>query len=238
MAIGCRTRAADLHEAFLELVEQSQVDWQGRPSLDEVVLFAPLRPDARAVEKTRRNGNRGSARLDQRRRDLAGISAFLRRIQRDYLRMGGLEMSGREAILKGGKSGPVIVPGSPEKSLLIEAVWAFQPVRKSEPPPVKDKAWARSAIDRFILARLEAQNLKPVRMADKRFLIRRATGRTRISKNSRWSATEAARRVEFSRIKASGSIEPCGEGTFTILRFLGLVLRNAVGVSNFRTMLC
>ncbi len=55
------------------------------------------------------------------------------------------------------------------------AFWAFQPVRKQEPPPVKDKVWARAAIDRFILAKLEAQNLKPVRMADKRTLIRRAT---------------------------------------------------------------
>ena len=37
-------------------------------------------------------------------------------------RMGGLEMSGREAFLKGGKSGPAIVPGDPEKSLLVQAV--------------------------------------------------------------------------------------------------------------------
>ena len=37
-------------------------------------------------------------------------------------RMGGLEMTGRERILKGGKSGPAIVPGDPEKSLLVQAV--------------------------------------------------------------------------------------------------------------------
>src|SRR5207249_11866014 len=60
------------------------------------------------------------------------------------------------------------------------AFWAFQPVRKPDPPPVKDKAWgnaisSRSAIDRFILAKLESQNLKPVRLAGKRTLIRRAT---------------------------------------------------------------
>src|ERR1700676_1477926 len=108
-------------------------------------------------------------------------------------RMGGLEMSGREALLKGGKSGPAIVPGDAEKSLLVQAVaqtherlkmppqgklaeseiadlrawikdgavwpesapnknakageyvitqgqrayWAFQPVRKPDPPAVK-----------------------------------------------------------------------------------------------------
>jgi hypothetical protein len=37
-------------------------------------------------------------------------------------KMGGLEMSGREALIKGGKSGPAIVPGDPDKSLLIQAV--------------------------------------------------------------------------------------------------------------------
>ncbi len=37
-------------------------------------------------------------------------------------KMGGLEMSGREALLKGGKSGPALVAGDPEKSLLIQAV--------------------------------------------------------------------------------------------------------------------
>src|SRR5262245_29687765 len=37
-------------------------------------------------------------------------------------RMGGLEMCGREALLKGGKSGPAIVAGDPAKSLLVQAV--------------------------------------------------------------------------------------------------------------------
>jgi hypothetical protein len=35
---------------------------------------------------------------------------------------GGLQLDTREAMLKGGKSGPAIVPGDPEKSLLIAAV--------------------------------------------------------------------------------------------------------------------
>jgi hypothetical protein len=37
-------------------------------------------------------------------------------------KMGGLRLDSREALLKGGKSGPAIVPGDPEKSLLIQAV--------------------------------------------------------------------------------------------------------------------
>ncbi len=37
-------------------------------------------------------------------------------------RMGGLEMSGREALLKGGGRGPAISPDKPEESLLVQAV--------------------------------------------------------------------------------------------------------------------
>jgi hypothetical protein len=145
-------------------------------------------------------------------------------------RMGGLEMTGREALLKGGDLGPVISPGQPEQSLLIQAVrytgklkmppggklpeseiqnleawvkagaswpdstptapspkgppyaitaeqrafWAFQPVHKPAPPGVRDASWPKAGIDRFILARLEAEGLTPVQPADRRTLIRRA----------------------------------------------------------------
>ena len=53
--------------------------------------------------------------------------------------------------------------------------WAWQPVRTAAPPTVKRAAWARTPIDRFILAGLEARNLKPNSYADRRTLIRRAT---------------------------------------------------------------
>src|SRR5688500_6938814 len=36
--------------------------------------------------------------------------------------MGGLRLDSRDAVLKGGKSGPAVVAGDPEKSLLITAV--------------------------------------------------------------------------------------------------------------------
>ncbi|HYZ87508.1 MAG TPA: DUF1549 domain-containing protein, partial [Bryobacteraceae bacterium] len=148
--------------------------------------------------------------------------------------MGGLRLDSRESILKGGGSGPAVVPGEPDKSLIIQAVahthdrlkmppggklsaedveilqtwvrdgafwpeekagsgsaatksgeyvitpeqrqfWSFQPVRAYEPPVVQDTKWARTPIDHFILARLEKENLKPVRFADKRTLLRRVT---------------------------------------------------------------
>src|SRR5580658_5259301 len=36
--------------------------------------------------------------------------------------LGGLRVDSRQSLLKGGKSGPALVPGDPEKSLLIQAV--------------------------------------------------------------------------------------------------------------------
>jgi mono/diheme cytochrome c family protein len=51
--------------------------------------------------------------------------------------------------------------------------WAFvRPVRPAE-PPLKDMHWARGAIDRFVLARLESDGLKPSPEASRETLIRR-----------------------------------------------------------------
>lgn len=55
------------------------------------------------------------------------------------------------------------------------AFWSFQPMKKVAAPAVKDAAWAKGEIDKFVLAPLEAKGLKPASAADKRTLIRRAT---------------------------------------------------------------
>lgn len=145
---------------------------------------------------------------------------------------GELYVDSRAGLLKGGETGPAIVPGDPAKSLLIKAIsyadpdmqmppktrlsvqqtadltawvaagapwpagpaaskepgarreafdlqkrkaehWAWQPVASTTPPAVKDSAWATTPIDRFILARLEQQGLRPAAVADRRMLIRR-----------------------------------------------------------------
>ena len=53
--------------------------------------------------------------------------------------------------------------------------WAFQPVRKPAPPTTQNTAWPRRTIDRFLLARLEAAQLKPAAEAEKRVWLRRVT---------------------------------------------------------------
>ncbi|HEY2148908.1 MAG TPA: DUF1549 domain-containing protein, partial [Pirellulales bacterium] len=51
--------------------------------------------------------------------------------------------------------------------------WAFVPPARPAEPPVKDSRWAASAIDRFVLARLEARSLKPSPEASRETFIRR-----------------------------------------------------------------
>ena len=53
--------------------------------------------------------------------------------------------------------------------------WAFQPPREPSLPEVKEQAWPKSPLDRFILAKLEERELHPAAAADKRTLLRRAT---------------------------------------------------------------
>jgi cytochrome c553 len=142
---------------------------------------------------------------------------------------GGLRVDDRLGLIQGGNSGPAVVPGKPEKSLLLQAVkhegdvtsmppkkplsaeeiadlttwikdgaawpkttvavttantkydklrkehWAWQPLAKAPVPEVKDTAWPRGDVDRFILAGLEAKGLAPVADAERPALLRRVT---------------------------------------------------------------
>lgn len=51
--------------------------------------------------------------------------------------------------------------------------WAFAAPRKPSLPKVKDKDWVQNDIDRFVLARLEKDKLKPSAQADRYTLVRR-----------------------------------------------------------------
>jgi|GEM_PF-5213447 len=67
-------------------------------------------------------------------------------------------------------------PAKPEKPVEWEkerGFWAFQKPSAKAAPEVKNARWPRSEIDRFVLAKQEEKNLKPVADADKRTLVRR-----------------------------------------------------------------
>ena len=151
---------------------------------------------------------------------------------------GGLKLDSKEATLRGGNTGPAVVPGNVGESLIISAIkwsdkdmqmppkqqlpadviadfeqwvrmgapdpratdvvadagraaaswkrkeidieegrkyWAFQPPQEQTPPQVKDAAWPRSDIDKFVLAKVEEKGLRPVGDAAKLDLLRRVT---------------------------------------------------------------
>jgi mono/diheme cytochrome c family protein len=138
---------------------------------------------------------------------------------------GGLRLDSHDGLLRGGDSGPILVPGNPDESLLIDALhhrslemppnkklgektilhferwvaagavwpqaaallreaegnitdedrqwWAFQPLRKTDPPRHADDHWSRGDLDRFVWNALAARDMQPAPPADPTTLIRR-----------------------------------------------------------------
>ena len=70
----------------------------------------------------------------------------------------------------------VPAPASPTFDLAERAHhWSFQPVRDPGPPDSADLSWARTSIDRFLMAGWDDLGLTPAQDADRRTLIRRAS---------------------------------------------------------------
>jgi hypothetical protein len=53
--------------------------------------------------------------------------------------------------------------------------WAYKELRKPALPAVRDAAWCRNEVDRFILSKIEQKGLRPAAEADREALIRRAS---------------------------------------------------------------
>jgi hypothetical protein len=62
-----------------------------------------------------------------------------------------------------------------EQGAAYRTHWSFIPPVRPALPAVRDVGWPRGAIDHFILARLEAEGLRPAPEADRATLIRRLT---------------------------------------------------------------
>jgi len=76
------------------------------------------------------------------------------------------------------RAAEVAVSGSRLKGMSVEEgrkFWSFVPVHLPDVPVPANPNWVRTPIDAFVLAKLEANNLRPAFIADKRTLIRRAT---------------------------------------------------------------
>jgi hypothetical protein len=53
--------------------------------------------------------------------------------------------------------------------------WAFQPLARTRPPAMRNRAWVRTPVDAFLLAAMEAKGVRAAPQADRRTLIRRVT---------------------------------------------------------------
>jgi hypothetical protein len=79
----------------------------------------------------------------------------------------------RSAASRSTKPEPVVA--GPADAFGKPKIWSFQPVAAPVLPAVRDVAWGRTDIDRFIAARREAKNLAPNPDADPVTFIRRVT---------------------------------------------------------------
>jgi hypothetical protein len=88
------------------------------------------------------------------------------------------QISALEAWIKMGAPLPQITKSAPSLREVAEARarhWAFQPVKKPAIPEVHLKRWVQNPVDNFVLAKMEAKQVKPAPEADRRTLIRRVS---------------------------------------------------------------
>jgi hypothetical protein len=137
---------------------------------------------------------------------------------------GKLRLHVRDLALKGGATGPLLVPGDSAKSYLVQRIlgegdedrmpldedpltaeqtalirawidqgaawpvtagtaeaqtveehWAYVAPKKAPLPAVSDQAWGRTPVDRFVLARLDAEQLMPSHETSREALLRRVS---------------------------------------------------------------
>ncbi len=69
----------------------------------------------------------------------------------------------------------VIVAMGVGEVLGAETHWSFRPVQRPVVPAVQAEGWGRNAVDSFVLARLEAEGLRPAPEADRLTWLRRVT---------------------------------------------------------------
>src|SRR5260370_11223423 len=86
-----------------------------------------------------------------------------------WVKAGAIWPESAKPVIAASKNGEYVI--TPEQ----RTFWSFQPLKAVAPPKVKDSKWAKTDIDRFVLARLDKEDLTPVKPADRRTLIRRAS---------------------------------------------------------------
>lgn len=101
---------------------------------------------------------------------VAGLDAEVVMPPKEKPPLTALEVGRLRAWIEQGAPWP---PKSSATSASKSKHWAFQSLRRAPPPAVKNHGWVRNDIDRFVLARLEAEKIAPSPEADRVTLIRR-----------------------------------------------------------------
>ena len=76
------------------------------------------------------------------------------------------------------RNGETAKAAKPKRTINLDdgrKFWAFQPVANPAAPAVKDSAWPKDPVDRFLLAKIEDKGLKPAGDADRHTWIRRVS---------------------------------------------------------------
>jgi len=137
-----------------------------------------LRLDSRAAVL---KGGDGGPAVVPGKADAGTLLAAVRHAGETTMPPGGKLTAAQIAALakwvEGGAAWPAEATAAPARTPGITAEdrrhWAFQPVADPPAPAVRDAAWPRTDIDRFVMAKLDAAGLKPVPDADRRTLLRR-----------------------------------------------------------------
>jgi len=169
--------------------------YAGGPSAESTDFFETrVRPVlANNCYSCHTNSQLGGVRLDSRESilkvivpgdpDRSALIAAIRQTGKVKMPMGGKlkdqEIQDLAAWVKAGALWPesVKAAANPKGEYVItaeqRAFWSFQPLQNPAIPPPNE--WATTEIDRFVIAKLAQQGMKPVKAADKRTLILRAS---------------------------------------------------------------
>jgi hypothetical protein len=143
-----------------------------------------LRLDSR--EAMLKGGSRGSAVTPGDPEKSLLVTAIRQADEKLKMPMGGKlkdsEIEDLVAWIKAGAAWPATAAVNPanrsaEKYVIPaerKSFWSLVPLAEPQAPAVKDLRWPKTSIDRFVMARLEKEGIKPVKAASRHDLIRRA----------------------------------------------------------------
>ncbi len=160
----------ECHSAAKKIKGGLRLDFEGgwRAGGDSGALMVPGDVEASLLVKVVRYAD-VDLQMPPRRKmsasEIGVIEEWVLRGGPDTRKVDPAEMAG--AAGKGGAKVPSVEEG--------RKFWAFQAPRRREVPRVGDGGWSALAVDRFLLARMEAEGLRPIGDADGAAVLRRLT---------------------------------------------------------------